>query len=670
MSLPVVLHYNQEIANFSRQKQYESACQSFERMKQNKIRPDVVTYNTMINVYVKSQRLGDAFSLFEQMKQEKIDPTIITYTSLIDGCGKCNNFRRAMQVYNHVKSIGMQLNMHFFNAILNATFLKGNLQSVDMILNDIKESGLQPNTVTYNTMLAGYIRFDLLSRMKPAIEEMINSKVEFSSITQTTILQAAQLIRDSNSLYQFIDLLQTAKFVPTKTQATQIILDMVSYRRLLIAQQLFDFLMKKGCQFSEEAFSSIIELAGEFSNFNVIQWVQERATSYGYNLSFQAFLAQLTLLAKFSNYELSVQAFSQIAPANHNLVPVNVKLSLILCFLGHNDHTRALSVANQMVESQNHPVIQNTSNIYNLYANSNSSNSNQTNNLINNNNSQNNNPGSFSTVLGTNEADSLLSLFFDRDFHDDVVSLSQKIRENLNIKLGTKGSNCTLLSSIKSDKFSSLIPAITEFSPSCDVIAEIVKNISQNNLSLVPWIPLIDNCQGSPSPASLCDMMNSLSQRSLDFVSWHSFRKFIKAGTEFTEDLLSLATRVVPSTEDDVMFLINNARENGIELSSILFSMGIEMAINNGDFAMAISLKLEMDSLNYLMADQTKILFDQNYEFIKHTLPPTPPPVIRKQRSRSKTMPAHSNYFFPSTSTMEGMEEISKRSALMVLDGF
>lgn len=318
ISLPATLHFNQEIARYSKLKQYDQAQSSFERMLHNNIHPDVVTYNTMINVFVKSQRLSDALKLFDQMQKENIKPTIVTYTSLIDGCGKNNNFGRALSLYQSVKPLDIQLNMHFFNAILNATFLKGNLQTVDSILNDIKKSGLKPNTVTYNTMLAGYIRFGLLSRMKPTIKEMIASKVQFSPVTQTTILQAVQLIKDNQSLLEFMELLSTAKFIPTKVQATQSILDVISAKRLIISQQFLSYLINFGCQIGEEAFIELIMLSGEFSNFQIIHWTQETARNLGYNLSYHAYVAQMCALASFNNYDQTIIMFDRLYQYNPN----------------------------------------------------------------------------------------------------------------------------------------------------------------------------------------------------------------------------------------------------------------------------------------------------------------------------------------------------------------
>lgn len=659
MSLPIVLHYNQKIANYSKQKQYQLACQSFELMIQNHVNPDVVTYNTMINVYVKSQRLTEAFALFEQMKKSNINPTIVTYTSLIDGCGKCNNLERAMQVYNHVKSIGLSLNMHFFNAILNATLLQGNLKSVEIILNDIKQSGLQPNTVTYNTMLTGYIRLNLLSKMQQAIEEMILFKIEFSGVTQATILQAIQLVRDYDSLSQFINLLTTSKITPSPSQSTQLILELVSNQYLLLAQNLCDHLIKIGCQISIEAFSSMIELAGFFSNIEIIQWCSEKASKFNINLSFQTFLAHLCLFARFKNYEKAVQTYDQIT-FNHELIPTHIKLSLIDCFLSHDDIERSLKATQRWISENNEP----------------------------DKNSPSNSP------FSSDDVDNILSLYFERSLYNEVMTISSKVRELKNIALGMKGSNFTLIASIKIGQFSTLIPSISEFSPSCDVLAEIVSSISPNDLTLIPWNSLIENCCSAykksmqnaiplttsqnnvisppilktsssiqlgntllstckknsslfksslPSPPILCNLMKSFCKHKLDSYAWETFKHFTSIGIEMNSELITLAAQCVmdvqPADENDIMYIFEKAREGGVELTSELYSLGVDAAIKNGDFTTAVSMKFEMDAAGHTLKEPTNSLFQQNYEYIKQALPQTPPPVVRKARRRSRTMP-------------------------------
>lgn len=717
ISLPIVLHYNQKIANYSKQKQYQLACQSFEQMLQNHVNPDVVTYNTMINVYVKSQRLADAFALFDQMKQSNINPTIVTYTSLIDGCGKYGNLERALQVYSHVKKIGITLNMHFFNAILNATFLQGNIQSVEMILSDIKESDLQPNIVTYNTMLAGYIRFELLSKIESTIEKMISSEIEFNGITQTTILQAVTLVHDQTSLFQFINVLKISKIIPTQIQVTQLISELISNRFLILSKELCDHLISIGCQMTIESLSLIIELAGFFSNIDVIQWCTEKAAQFKLNMSFQIYLSQLCLFARFKNYEKSIQAYEQIT-FSHELIPSHVKLSLINCFLCHDDVQRSLNLATKWISEEN-----------------------DTNSDLNKNTSSN---SSQNSSFSPDDADQVLSLFFERSLFNEVMSISQTIRDLCDFTLPMKSSNFTLLASIKMNNFSSLISSISEFSPSCVVLTEIINSISQNDLSLVPWNTLIDNFCSSveasknpssgcehlsdsylnsfsmnkknsslgnndgglggcvtfyidiPSPSILCQLMRALCRRKMECFAWNAFKRITSIGAKMNEELLELAIQSIqviqPTDENDVMYIINSARDAGLDLPEDLYTMGVDTAIKNGDYSIAISLKNEMDSLNFKLKEPTNTLFQQNYEYIKQVLPPPPPPVAKKARRRSRTMPtpnvsSSSHFILPNkpnehnifsdcdgienpsalNNEDDGMDEITKRSVIMVL---
>ena len=140
------------------------------------------------------------------------------------------------------------------------------------------------------------------------------------------------------------------------------------------------------------------------------------------------------------------------------------------------------------------------------------------------------------------------------------------------------------------------------------------------------------------------------------------------------------------------MYIINCSRDSGLDLPEDLYTMGVDTAIKNGDYSIAISLKNEMDSLNFKLKEPTNTLFQQNYEYIKQVLPPPPPPVAKKARRRSRTMPtpnvsSSSHFMLPNkpneqnifsdcdgienpsalNNEDDGMDEITKRSVIMVL---
>lgn len=665
-SLPAALQFNQEIAHFSKQKQYDLAQQSFERMLQKNIRPDVVTYNTMINVYVKCQRLGDAFRLFEQMKSEQIEPSIITYTSLIDGCGKCNNFRRALALYTSVKRLSIALNMHFFNAILNASFLNGNLQNVDMILQDIKSSGLRPNTVTYNTLLQGYVRLGLLFRMKPTINEMIALNVEFNPITQAAILQSIQLIKDQESLLEFMDLLSITKFIPTKVQATQAILDLVSSRRLLLAQQLLGYLAKMTSQIAKEAFIGILYLAGELSNFQIIKWTLDLSQTHGFNLTYHGFVAQLCAFASFNNYKQASTLFDQFmlrnSPANmtapqqfgskapfrnqnngvlNHMDEMNtltikaiVFIKLLQCFLLNNDIERADRIINEIFT------------------------------LID--------------PLTEKETDQIVSLFFEKSLFDRVVKLFEMIRDR-NYPFGIQACNCIIRSGMRINQMNIILPSLLDFHLSIQVVIEMAKGLNLEILPSIPWSAIVDKITNAPSSSLIEALMVAFNSRDLKPQAWHAFKSFVGLKAEINENLTMLAYQILMNTsyksspgnalqisnsEDDYVFLLNTMKENHIVISPQLYSTTIRESILNGDLSTGMSLKIEMDQLKIELDDETQQLFEETYGSIQHVLPETTPKIPQKKsRRRSSTYSTG-----PVNSLADEMQQLSTRSVMIALD--
>ena len=197
------------------------------------------------------------------MKSHNIEPTTITYTSFIGGCGKCGHFALALSLCNEVKSTNV--NRHFFNVIMNAGLLNGYINIVDDVWAEIEKRNIRPNTVTFNTILSDYIRFDQLAKIKSVLQKMISLKVELNSITQTMILQAVQLVRTSNDLTLFLELLAISELKLSQLQASQAVLDLVNLKRVNMAQKLMNAFLAINCLLCEQVFVKMTTLQENFS---------------------------------------------------------------------------------------------------------------------------------------------------------------------------------------------------------------------------------------------------------------------------------------------------------------------------------------------------------------------------------------------------------------------
>lgn len=552
MSCPAALHYNQEIARFSKSKQYDLACASFERMLQAGVPPDVVTYNTMINVYVKSQRLSDAFMLFEEMKFHGINPTIITYTSLIDGCGKCNNFSHAMMLYEDVKSIGIELNMHFFNAILNAGLLNGNLYIIDTVLADVARYNFKPNTVTFNTLLAGFARFDQLRLMKGVVEKMIAQNVEFSLVTQTTLLQAAQLVRDQNDLRMFLDLLDAAKFTPSKNQASQAVMDLINSKQLLVAHSLLLTFINRNCPINEDVFTAMCRLAGEFGSFNVLESLKEIALSLDIDITNDLRLAFISILARFGDAKSALDIY-QSWGESHYLVLIDIKLSLIDALLNANDNKNALIIVEHILIDKQTSEPQ--------------------------------------------KCGQLLKLLMMRDMYNDVLRIHEQFKKEM-IQIDSQGADCVITAMIRVENITeSMIDSLCELKPSPAVLAAFARKLKTSNMiKRVVWTSLAKSSLVIPSQQDCVDILSSLVSNGMHEHAWSVFRHYAKCGVEACEQIVRCALLALSDSSDfeKLNFVYNYAREAEVAVPSDLASRLLLSAIDVGNAAVALAVKDEM----------------------------------------------------------------------------
>ncbi|KAH0790579.1 putative pentatricopeptide repeat-containing protein [Histomonas meleagridis] len=596
MSLPAALRFNQEIAYHCRAKQFDHACACFKKMLESNVTPDIVTYNTMINVYVKMQKLKEAFDLFYQMKSHNIEPTIVTYTSLIDGCGKCGQFALALSLYNEVKSTNV--NRHFFNAIMNAGLLNGYIHIVDDVWAEIEKRNIRPNTVTFNTILSGYIRFDQLGKMKSVLQKMISLKVELNSITQTTILQAVQLVRTSNDLSQFLELLAISDLKLSQLQASQAVLDLINLKRVIMAQKLINSFLSMKCLLCEEVFAKMAELAGETGNFHIIQWVYNLSLDFGYDIQQQVFFANIHAFSKFDNSTEVKHLCSKIG-MNYQLVPFKIKLSIIQCMFNNNELKFGLEVLNQCVESKQ---------------------------------------------IDIDSLDKVLELLSSQDMFDYIVKIFQSHLRLQFTNFGQIASDC-IISSFVSTK--TPLKKFSGFKPSIRSLVMLAKATPANEMESIPWEILIKSVTFVPPPNLLLDFMNTLLYKGQIKNVWVAYKHFIELGSEPDPSMVGMILNYLQENGsfDDLNYLFNTSPEMPPDVTSSLYSALISKALDNGDLTDALVVHGESKSMNVEISEDVENKYNQKFDKVQHALTGAPSltisplKTIRRNRSYTYTRP-------------------------------
>ncbi|KAH0788493.1 putative pentatricopeptide repeat-containing protein [Histomonas meleagridis] len=620
MSLPDACHFNQQIAYLSKQRQYDQAYQVFQKMIENRITPDVVTYNTMINLFVKTQQLSEAFSLFKIMKQQNIDPTIITYTSLIDGCGKCGDFSMAISLYDQVKKEKIDLNAHFFNAIINAAFLNGQTEFIDNILFDMKQSHVQPNVVTFNTLISGYSRHKSFPKMLDIVKQMKSLNIDLSQTAQLSLLNSSSFLENEEDVNIYCSIFEAAKLTPTAQQTTQCIVELVKLKRLLIAHKLLLNFIGSGYDIGIESFKRIAELSGEFGEFEILKWLDEYSRKHSINIKNNITLALFNAYAQFGNIAKVKALYSQIS-SDFSLVPVSHKINAIQCLLSCSDQKLGFTITDKVICDNR---------------------------------------------LTSSDVDRLFQILFDKGYYSELINFYVKLRSKSLIQIGHRASDFIIRSSIKTKLD---IDIISHLRPSPDCLILLIINLPFEAARRIPWAQMIESCHTPPPSSTLFELMNVLLTKGLDNYAWITFHHYVKLGVPPSENSIELAlrTQLNKCYYENMIFIFDAVREYDIKPSSEFWSLLLLSALENGNLAEAISIKMEIDANRVELSKKALTTYNSIIESIKNVCPQIESGTFERQKKRTRF---RSNT--PPKIKMDQwsvMEEISYRSVLMVLDG-
>jgi pentatricopeptide repeat protein len=543
----------------------------------------------MINVYVKTQRLEEAFAIFLEMKSHRIDPTIVTYTSLIDGCGKCGNVTLALSLYNEVKSSDLELNMHLFNAVMNSGLINGCMFVIDEVMREIGVRQMKPNTITFNTLLSGCLRFDQLGRMKGIVEEMKGSGVEFSSVTQTTILQSVQLVRTAADLEEFVELLTTAGMTPSQVQGAQAVKDLIQVGRLTLARELVIRLIAAGCPLPEDVFIDIIELAGVCANLQVLQWANETAIAFRMSVRSEVFYAQLHAFANLDDVEKVGEMYAQRLEIGR-VIPAGVLVRVFQCFLGAGDD-RAFEVLDQILNGPK---------------------------------------GALSPEI----IDKLVQSLFQHDLADRIVQIFQTTQDFP--QFTTLTSDCIIMTLLKTN---TPITSLARLSPSLSSIILLVKRRRNIPIPSQALLDKIEQVKTPPTEQQFVEFLQAMHTNTDFGTLWAAFRHFLSLGAVLGQTVMDLITSSLEQLQsyDDISFLLNAARDSGVVIPRSLESAAVIAALEVGNFADALSIHEEIEALHGTLSAEAEKKYEEALSPVRSAFPANqrPSPNVRiRQGSR------------------------------------
>ncbi|XP_020588692.1 putative pentatricopeptide repeat-containing protein At1g53330 [Phalaenopsis equestris] len=151
------------------------ACELFDEMTKEGIRPTATTFGTLITALTSASMLDEAFRIKEEMlRRYNIKPNAYIYTSLVKVLCKNNELDHAIRLKDEIASDAeIGLDAAIYTTLIRAFFRAGRKGEVVSVLEEMKKKGVKPETATYNAIISGFCEeedfnaaFEGLSEMK------------------------------------------------------------------------------------------------------------------------------------------------------------------------------------------------------------------------------------------------------------------------------------------------------------------------------------------------------------------------------------------------------------------------------------------------------------------------------------------------------------------------
>jgi len=179
---------------------FEAACDLYETMRRDGVKPDTVVYGSLIKAAVESGRLDLARQLF----RESGNPDLLNCMSLIRAAGREKDVPKALELLEQLEAAPLAIDATAYNCVLEVCVVCGHLESADKLLKRM-ESKAQVDVVSYNTYLKILFANGLRDKVITTLQAMRSRGLRPNVVTYNSLVKDAVMRQDLPGAWKFID---------------------------------------------------------------------------------------------------------------------------------------------------------------------------------------------------------------------------------------------------------------------------------------------------------------------------------------------------------------------------------------------------------------------------------------------------------------------------------
>jgi len=187
---------------------WDKACNLYETMTKEGLRPDAVMYGALIKAAVESGKPELAKDLF----QESSNPDVLNYMSMIRSAGRASDVAKALHLLDEYEKSTSTVDPAAYNCALEACVSAGDRSSAKSLLSRMEEGGFV-DVVSYNTYMKLLHANGTPNEVRELLMAMRSRGIEPSIVTYNSLIKEAAT-HDLEEAWRYVDDMERSSVKP------------------------------------------------------------------------------------------------------------------------------------------------------------------------------------------------------------------------------------------------------------------------------------------------------------------------------------------------------------------------------------------------------------------------------------------------------------------------
>ncbi|KAK7343463.1 hypothetical protein VNO77_12226 [Canavalia gladiata] len=246
---------------YARVRKVKEAVETFEKMEQYGLKPQLSDFNRLIDVLSKSKFVEKAQEVFDKMRHLKLAPDIKSYTILLEGWSQQQNLLRVDEVCREMKDEGFEIDVVAYGIIINAYCKAKKYDEAIGFYHEMQGKGIRPSPHIYCTLINGLGSDKRLDEALEFFEKSKASGFAPEAPTYNAVVGAYCWSMQMDDAYRMVGEMKKCGIGPNSRTCDIILHHLIKARKIIQACSVFQRMSDElGCEPSVSTYEIMVRM--------------------------------------------------------------------------------------------------------------------------------------------------------------------------------------------------------------------------------------------------------------------------------------------------------------------------------------------------------------------------------------------------------------------------